>query len=87
MNRDADRPGHLRPVPAPGVVNEAVAREIPAPGGIRGLTAPRARSHSGRFITDVIVDLGYLSKERVEQVIAEARSAGRSRGRPEPPIT
>ena len=65
-------------MPAPGLANEAVAREMPPPGGIQGLTAPRARSHSGRFITDVIVDLGYLSAERVDQVVAEARSAGRS---------
>jgi len=42
------------------------------------LTAPRASSHSGRFITDVIVELGYLSSERVEAVVAEARTAGRS---------
>ncbi len=43
-----------------------------------GLTPPLTRSHSGEFITDVIVDLGYVSDERVQQVIAEARTAGRS---------
>ncbi len=43
-----------------------------------GLTAPLTRSHSGQFMTDVIVDLGYLTDERVEQVIAEARTGGRS---------
>ena len=78
MSRESDRPGHLRPVPAPGLANEAVARDIPAPVGTPGLTPPRAHSHTGRFITDVIVELGYLSAERVEQVVAEARSAGRS---------
>ena len=43
-----------------------------------GLTPPLTRSHSGDFITDVIVGLGYVSDERVQQVIAEARTAGRS---------
>ncbi|MCB0876185.1 MAG: Flp pilus assembly complex ATPase component TadA [Solirubrobacterales bacterium] len=46
--------------------------------GTPGLTPPRTRSHSGRFITDVIVDLGYLSRERVDQAIGEARVAARS---------
>ncbi len=73
-----ERPGHLRPVPEPGQVNEAVARQLAPPTGTPGLTPPQTRSHSGRFITDVIVDLGYLDEERIEQVVAEARTVGRS---------
>jgi type IV pilus assembly protein PilB len=42
------------------------------------MTPPLTRSHSGQFITDVIVDLGYVTDEGVQQVIAEARTAGRS---------
>ena len=30
------------------------------------------------FLTDVIVELGYASRERVDEVIQEARVAGRS---------
>ncbi len=85
MNTDttADRPGHLRPVHTPAQINEGVARALAPAGPIPaaatpGLSPPRSRSHSGRFITDVIVELGYLSPAQVDQVIAEARAAGRS---------
>ncbi len=78
MSSESTRPAHLRPVPDPGLVNEAVARELVEPGGVIGLTPPRARSHSGKFITDVIVELGYLSSERVEQIVAEASTANRT---------
>jgi type IV pilus assembly protein PilB len=39
---------------------------------------PRRRGHSGRFITDVLVELGYVGAERVERAISESRAAGRS---------
>jgi len=41
-----------------------------------GLTPPRRRGGSGRFITDHIVELGYASQEQVDKAIAEARSNG-----------
>jgi type IV pilus assembly protein PilB len=71
------RLGHLRSVPAPG---EATARqddgqERAAPTGI---TAPTRRGHSGVFVTDVIVELGYATRQRVDEVITEARVAGRT---------
>ena len=71
------RPGYLRPVPAPG---EATARELDetAEAAANGITAPMRRGHSGTFITDVIIELGYLTRERVDEVINEARVAGRS---------
>jgi type IV pilus assembly protein PilB len=80
MNTDTttDRPGHLRPVPAPGQINEAVARDLAPANATPGLTPPRTRSHSGRFITDVIAELGYLSQAQIDQAIAEARAGGRS---------
>jgi type IV pilus assembly protein PilB len=72
------RPGHLRPVPSPG---EATARSLDdgqdeAAGS--GITAPMHRGHSGVFVTDVIVELGYATRERVDEVVNEARVAGRS---------
>ncbi len=72
------RPGHLRSVPAPG---EATARRLDeeherkAPTGI---TAPTRRGHSGVFVTDVIVELGYANRQRVDEVITEARVAGKT---------
>jgi len=69
-------PGHLRPVPDTG---EATARQLDeqAEGGTPGLTAPRHRGRSSGFLTDVIVELGFATAERVERVIAESRTAGR----------
>ncbi len=47
------------------------------PGGDRpGLTPPRRRGGSGRFITDHIVELGYATQEQVDHAINEARSSG-----------
>ncbi len=43
-----------------------------------GLIPPRQRGHSGRFITEVLVELGYASREQVERAISESRAAGRS---------
>jgi type IV pilus assembly protein PilB len=42
-----------------------------------GVTAPRRRGGSGRYLTDVLVDLGYVSQPRVLKAIEEARLAGR----------
>jgi type IV pilus assembly protein PilB len=80
MSSDQTRTTRLRPAPAPEAVAEVARDEAEAPaddGAMNGLTAPLTRSHSGQFITDVIVDLGYLSDERVQQAIGEARTAGR----------
>ena len=73
MSMEHERPSHLRPVQA-----EAPVESSTRPDARLGLTPPLSRSHSGQFITDVIVDLGYLTDERVQQVIAEARTAARS---------
>jgi type IV pilus assembly protein PilB len=72
------RPGHLRAVPSSG---EATARSLDgehAAAAPNGITPPMHRGHSGRFVTDVIVELGYASRERVDEVVNQARSAGRS---------
>jgi type IV pilus assembly protein PilB len=77
MSDPPDRPSHLRAVPTP-IAGTGALEPQPAQSGPPGLTAPRTRTHSGRFITDVVIDLGYLSEERVNQAITEARTAGRS---------
>jgi type IV pilus assembly protein PilB len=71
-----NRPGYLRPVPAHPT--EAVARDLePEATGTPGLMSPRGLGSSSMFLTDVIVELGYASRERVDAVIEEARTAGR----------
>jgi type IV pilus assembly protein PilB len=73
-----NRPGHLRPVPSPG---EATARKLDdgrEEAVTNGITTPMQRGHSGMFVTDVIVELGYSTRERVDEVVNEARVAGRS---------
>ncbi|HEY7121768.1 MAG TPA: ATPase, T2SS/T4P/T4SS family [Solirubrobacterales bacterium] len=72
-------PDYLRPVPGPGGTESAA--HAAAPGeeaeGTPGLIAPMSSGHTGAFITDAIVDLGYASREQVDQAIAQARTAGR----------
>ena len=46
------------------------------PGTTPGLTAPVTRARSTGFVTDVLVQLGSASEERVQQAIDEARTAG-----------
>ncbi len=76
----SNRPSHLRPVPAPATAAAAPAPELEGEvlDSPAGMTAPRTRTHTGEFITDVIVALGYVSDARVQQVIDEARTAGHS---------
>ena len=71
------RPGYLRPVPAApgGAPAEQLETEQPDKPG---LTPPLGRGSSSMFITDVLVELGYSARERVEEAIQEARIAGRS---------
>jgi type IV pilus assembly protein PilB len=43
-----------------------------------GITAPRRRGGAARFISDVVVELGFVPKERVEAAVEEGRATGRS---------
>ncbi len=70
-----DYPSHLRPVPTSGD-STAPALDAP-PSGTPGLTPPQTRGRSSGFVTDVIVDLGYVGDERARQAIEEARTAGK----------
>ena len=69
-----DRPTHLRPVDSSDALARVAEDEA---AGTPGLIEPLHRGHSGRFITDVLVELGSVDAERVERAINEARSAGR----------
>ncbi len=72
------RPPYLRSVPAAG---EATARRLEPQhdeSAETGITPPTRRGHSGVFVTDVIVELGYASRQRVDEVITEARVAGKA---------
>ncbi len=69
-----DFPSHLRPVPDSG---DSTAPAIaPESEGTPGLTSPLTRGRSNGFVTDMLVDLGYVVEERVQQAIEEARTAG-----------
>ncbi|CAN5446365.1 type IV-A pilus assembly ATPase PilB [soil metagenome] len=74
----SERPDYLQPIA--GGVPTAVAP--PPPASMRtaqpGITPPSGRGNSSAFITDVLVELGYSTREQIEQAITAARSAGRS---------
>jgi type IV pilus assembly protein PilB len=71
-----DYPGHLRPVPESG---DSTAPELdPNAGGPPGLTPPVVRGRSSGFVTDVLVDLGYVPEDRARAAIEEARTAGQA---------
>ena len=82
-------PDYLRPLPGPNDPGASTAQAA-APGdeaegsGTPGLIPPMRRGHSGGFITDAIVDLGYATREQVDQAITQSRAAGR---RPEELLT
>ena len=70
---------HLRAVGADGshgAVEGALAR-APQHDDYSGITPPSRRGGSGRFLTDVLVDLGFVEPELVETAVDIARSAGR----------
>ncbi len=70
-----DYPNHLRPVPESG---DSTAPALdPDASGTPGLTPPQTRGRSSGFITDVVVDLGYVNDERARQAIEEGRTSGR----------
>jgi type IV pilus assembly protein PilB len=70
-----DYPSHLRPVPDSG---DSTAPALgPDSSGPPGLTPPQTRGRSSGFVTDVIVDLGYVGDDRARQAIEEARTAGK----------
>ncbi|HEX9968015.1 MAG TPA: ATPase, T2SS/T4P/T4SS family [Solirubrobacterales bacterium] len=70
-----DFPNHLRPVPDSG---DSTAPALDhEEGATPGLTPPLARGRSSGFVTDVLVDLGYVNDEQARQAIEQARTAAR----------
>ena len=60
----------LRAVEPPSEAEEQAARSP------TGVTPPTRRGSSGRFLTDVVVELGFCDAERVQRAIEDARVAG-----------
>jgi type IV pilus assembly protein PilB len=54
----------------------ALARD-PEAEEATGVTPPSGAGSSGRFLTDAIVDLGFVERERVEAAIESARKGGK----------
>ncbi|MFZ1925097.1 MAG: ATPase, T2SS/T4P/T4SS family, partial [Solirubrobacteraceae bacterium] len=46
------------------------------PEPVAGVTSPSRRGSSGRFLTDVIVDMGLAQRERVDSAIESSRNEG-----------
>jgi len=66
----------LRQVPNEGAAAAAaVATEM---DDATGITPPRVRRKSGRFISDVIVDLGFLGREQVEAAVEQAKLSSKA---------
>src|SRR4051794_14386327 len=79
-------PEYLRPVPGPpqgspasaaAPASEPTHPDVPQVEDT-GLYPPMRRGHSGAFVTDAIADLGYATREQVEQAVTQARTAGRA---------
>jgi type IV pilus assembly protein PilB len=43
-----------------------------------GITPPRRRDRGARFISDVIVELGFLEREKVQAAVEQSRASGRT---------
>jgi type IV pilus assembly protein PilB len=75
---DAEQRGDSRELPEISVQSAApeVREEPTAPVAHTGLTSPTRRGSSSRFLTDVIVEMGLVSRGRVDEAIASSRSSG-----------
>ncbi len=71
---DFSEPPHLRAVPS----GSAAAAREPRREAFSGITPPSRRGGSGRFLTDVVVDLGYADAAAVEAALAAARGSGKT---------
>ncbi len=69
---------HLRAVGAEEPRTEGALAKASQHDDWNGVTPPSRRGGSGRFLTDVLVDLGFAERERVEGAIEAARSSGRT---------
>ena len=84
----SDRPDYLQPVPdaegatalaqQPASATPAVPAAPAGASGVPGLTPPLGKGHSGMFLADVLVELGFVEKDRARLAVEEARGAGRT---------
>jgi type IV pilus assembly protein PilB len=74
MSAEGGESPRLRPVPAEGAANAATAEQLDDGSG---LTPPSSRAGS-RFISDVIVEMGFAERERVDAAVEEAKGSGRT---------
>jgi type IV pilus assembly protein PilB len=75
---EPDHP-YLRPVTPAMAGAEAVAIDEDGDGAgesWNGITRPLSPNAGPRFLTDVIIELGHVSRERVEEAIEAARASG-----------
>jgi type IV pilus assembly protein PilB len=80
MMTPPDHP-HLRPVPptagTAALDDLLVANaDVIAEAAWDGVSAPKTRHAGPRFLTDVIVELGHATRERVDEAIETARASG-----------
>jgi type IV pilus assembly protein PilB len=80
-------PDHLQPVPGyaeePAYAEEQMAGAPaavaePPPPGVPGLIAPMHRGHSAGTIADVLVELGFVTREAAEVAAEQGRLDGRT---------
>jgi type IV pilus assembly protein PilB len=81
-------PAELRPIAFDDLADGATdtALDVPAADGsnddvaegFAGITPPRRRGGAARFISDVIVELGFLPQARVDAAVEEGKATGRS---------
>src|SRR3954452_8419160 len=76
MTERPDSP-HLQAIQGGDGAAAAAAAQQPIDPG-NGLTPPRKRGGRGRFISDVIVELGCAAEDRVQAAVEEAKSTGRT---------
>src|SRR3954454_11148592 len=69
-------PASLPPVTADDAL-DAAGSDTASPD-FTGITPPRRRGGAARFITDVIVELGFVPKEKVDAAVEEGRAVGQS---------
>jgi type IV pilus assembly protein PilB len=74
---DSHEAPHLQAIQGGEAAASAAAAQI-QPEPSNGLTPPRRRGGRGRFISDVIAELGFVAEERVQAAVEEAKSTGRT---------
>jgi type IV pilus assembly protein PilB len=70
-------PASLPPVTADEPPTERVDDAASSPD-FTGITPPRRRGGAARFITDVIVELGFVPKEKVDEAVEQGRAVQQS---------